>query len=57
MMIRIVFGAMAAVAALISASCCCTSEGKAPPLPPLPKFQEIQPAPAEAPPPVVHHEK
>jgi hypothetical protein len=54
-MIRILFGTMAAVVALVSASCCCTGESGAPPLPPAPQFQEIQAAPAPAP--QVHYEK
>lgn len=52
-MIRIAFGFVAAVVALVSVSCCCTGESKAPPLPALPKFQEIEAAPA----PQVHYEK
>jgi hypothetical protein len=31
--------------ALVSASCCCTSEPKAKPLRPLPAFQEVPSAP------------
>ncbi|MCW1914836.1 hypothetical protein OJ996_14710 [Luteolibacter sp. GHJ8] len=33
------------VFALVSASCCCTSEPKAKPLRPLPAFQEVPSAP------------
>lgn len=46
-MIRIVTALVASVFALLSTSCfCCTGEPKAPGLRPLPKFQEIQTAPA-----------
>ncbi|HEY1122423.1 MAG TPA: hypothetical protein VGE67_12515 [Haloferula sp.] len=41
-MIRIVTALVASAFALISASCCCTGEPKAPGLRPLPQFQEIQ---------------
>jgi hypothetical protein len=41
-MIRIVTAIVASAFALISASCCCTGEPKAPGLRPLPQFQEIQ---------------
>jgi hypothetical protein len=45
-MIRILFAVVASAFALLSVSCCCTSEPKAPGLRPLPQFQEIQTAPA-----------
>jgi len=45
-MIRIVTALVASAFALISASCCCTGEPKAPGLRPAPSFQEIQTAPA-----------
>ena len=48
-MIRILSALVASVFALLAASCCCTGEAKAPRLRPLPRFQEIQPAPAPAP--------
>jgi len=41
-MIRLISALAAAGFALISASCCCTSEAKAPPLRSLPQFQEIE---------------
>ena len=41
-MIRVISALAAAGFALISASCCCTSEAKAPPLRSLPQFQEIE---------------
>lgn len=41
-MIRIITALVASVFALLSASCCCTGEPKAPGLRPLPQFQEIQ---------------
>lgn len=41
-MTRILLALGASIAALISASCCCTSEAKPPKLRPLPKFQEIE---------------
>ncbi len=41
-MIRILTALVASVFALLSASCCCTGEPKAPGLRPLPQFQEIQ---------------
>ncbi len=44
-MIRILTAIVASVFALLSASCCCTSEVKAPGLRPLPQFNEIQTAP------------
>jgi hypothetical protein len=52
-MIRIVTALVASVFALLSASCCCTGEPKAPGLRPLPQFQEIQTAPE----PEVHYSK
>ncbi|MBG7607075.1 MAG: hypothetical protein IZT59_03460 [Verrucomicrobia bacterium] len=36
-----------AIAVLTSSCGCCTSDSKAPPLRPLPQFQEIQTAPVE----------
>ncbi len=53
-MIRLISALAATGFALISASCCCTGEPKAPPLRPLPQFQEIETtdAPAE-----VHYAK
>ena len=54
-MIRIVSALVVSAFALLAASCCCTGEGKAPGLRPLPNFQEIQSAPAPAP--EVHYEK
>ncbi|MBX3740533.1 hypothetical protein OVA24_00390 [Luteolibacter sp. SL250] len=41
-MIRFISAIAVTAFALISASCCCTSEPKAPPLRPLPQFQEIE---------------
>lgn len=41
-MIRLTLATLASAFALISASCCCTSEPKAPGLRPAPVFQEIQ---------------
>jgi hypothetical protein len=41
-MIRSVTALAVSAIALISASCCCTGEPEAPPLRPLPQFQEIQ---------------
>lgn len=48
-MTRILLAFAAFTGALVSASCCCTGEARAPRLNPLPKFQEIQtpPAPVE----------
>ena len=40
-MTRILFSLAAATAAFVTASCCCTSEPKAPGLRRLPGFQEI----------------
>lgn len=55
-MIRLISALAATAFALISASCCCTGEPKAPGLRPLPQFQEVETttttAPAE-----VHYEK
>ncbi len=44
-MIRILTALVASVFALLSVSCCCTGEPKAPGLRPLPQFQEIQTTP------------
>jgi hypothetical protein len=52
-MIRILSAFVASVFALLAASCCCTGETKPPRLQALPKFQEIQTAPA----PEVHYSK
>jgi len=41
-MIRLISALSLSVFALLSASCCCTSEPKAPKLRPLPHFQEIE---------------
>jgi len=41
-MIRFISAIAVTAFALISASCCCTSEPKAPPLRSLPQFQEIE---------------
>lgn len=48
-MIRLIAAIAVAASALLSASCCCTGEPKAPKLRPLPHFQEIETtdAPAE----------
>jgi len=63
-MIRPLLAICASAIALISVSCCCTGESEAPRLRPLPKFKEIEAAPAVAPTPLthpvlpkVHHEK
>lgn len=45
-MIRILSALVVSAFALITTSCCCTGEAKAPGLRPLPQFQEIQAAPA-----------
>jgi len=50
-MLRIIAAVCVSAFALISASCCCTSEMEAPALRPLPQFQEV-PAAAE-----VHYSK
>jgi hypothetical protein len=52
-MIRILISLVASVFALLAASCCCTSDQKAPGLRSLPQFKEIQSAPA----PEVHYTK
>ncbi len=52
-MIRTLSALVVSVFALLAASCCCTSEVKPPGLRPLPRFQEIQTAPA----PEVHYAK
>ncbi|MGL4400927.1 MAG: hypothetical protein ACRCXD_13740 [Luteolibacter sp.] len=44
-MTRILISLVASVFALLSVSCCCTSEVNPPGLRPLPQFQEIQTAP------------
>lgn len=44
-MIRVIAAVCASFSALLAASCCCTSEPKAPPLRPLPQFQEVPAAP------------
>lgn len=54
-MIRILFALCVAAGALLSVSCCCTSEAGAPKLRPLPQFREIEAAPPAAP--EVLHEK
>jgi hypothetical protein len=41
-MIRLLSALTATAFALISASCCCTGEPKAPGLRPLPQFKEIE---------------
>ncbi|MGA0845696.1 MAG: hypothetical protein ACO3RV_04080 [Luteolibacter sp.] len=41
-MTRIILFLTAGAAAILTASCCCTSDTKAPGLPRLPKFQEIK---------------
>lgn len=47
-MVRILTAIVASAFVLFSVSCmCCTGEPKAPPLRPLPQFQEIQSAPAQ----------
>jgi hypothetical protein len=40
-MIRLLFASGASLFALLTVSCCCTSEPKAPRLRPLPAFQEL----------------
>jgi len=54
-MIRILLALCASAFALTAVSCCCTGESEAPRLRPLPKFKEIEAAPA--PQPIVRHEK
>jgi hypothetical protein len=44
-MIRVIAVVCASSFALLAASCCCTSEPKAPKLRPLPAFKEIESAP------------
>lgn len=44
-MIRTFLLLSASLVALVSASCCCTGEPKAPKLSKLPKFQEVPAAP------------
>ncbi len=44
-MFRVIASLCLSAFALISASCCCTGEPKAPPLRPLPQFQEVPTAP------------
>jgi hypothetical protein len=44
-MTRILLSLAAALAAFVTASCCCTSEPKPPGLSKLPRFQEIPAAP------------
>ncbi len=44
-MIRATAALCVSVFALLAASCCCTSETKAPPLRKLPHFQEVPAAP------------
>jgi hypothetical protein len=41
-MIRLISALAVATFALLSASCCCTGEPKAPKLPKVPHFQEIE---------------
>ena len=50
-------GLAAAAIAMISASCCCTSDSRTPSLPPLPQFKDIDGQPAPAPAPQVRPEK
>ncbi|MCU0782076.1 MAG: hypothetical protein MUF04_13390 [Akkermansiaceae bacterium] len=59
MLPRIILGLATGAIALISASCCCTSDSRTPGLPPLPQFRDLdgEPAPAPAPPPQVRPEK
>jgi hypothetical protein len=40
-MIRIILSLVTAAFAFVAASCCCTSDSEAPPLRPLPQFQEM----------------
>lgn len=44
-MIRVIAVVCASSFALLAASCCCTSEPKAPKLRPLPAFKEVPSAP------------
>lgn len=53
-MIRLISAIAVAAFALITASCCCTGEPKAPALRKLPHFQEIETTTTEA---EVHYEK
>lgn len=47
-MIRLLLAIPVCVTAVLATSCgCCTSDSLAPPLRPLPHFQEIQTAPVE----------
>ena len=46
-MIRLIAALCASAFAFLSASCCCTSEPKAPPLRPLPAFQQMPAAEVE----------
>lgn len=48
-MIRIIASLVVSATALLTASCCCTSDTKPPGLRPLPQFQEIESASAPAP--------
>jgi len=48
-MTRILAALVASVFALLTVSCCCTGEAKPPGLRSLPKFREIETAPAPAP--------
>jgi hypothetical protein len=52
-MTRILTALVASVFALLTAACCCTGEAKPPGLRAMPKFQEIEAAPAQAPAPEV----
>jgi len=45
-MIRILSALTASAFAMLAASCCCTSDTRAPGLRPLPQFQELPAAPA-----------
>ena len=56
-MIRILTALVASAFALLAASCCCTGEANPPRLRSLPRFQEIQAAPAPTQAPVVHYTK
>jgi hypothetical protein len=57
-MIRILTLIALAATAVISSSCCCTSDTKAPKLKKLPKFRDFPAAPVEsAPAPVVDYQK
>lgn len=44
-MFRVIAAFAVSAFALLAASCCCTGEQKAPPLRPLPQFQEVPAAP------------